>query len=327
MADNARALYDSLVEHKDLAALVGRPEDIHLEVKECDSGLTSRIKGYMSQALSGFANSDGGVLILGLTAKSESRDEPDIIIRVKPFPRYETAASAVRALVGDAVMPIVSGVLVSSVPGATDGYGYVKILIPASDGGPHRAILKEVGEREYWKRSVGSFYRMEHFDIADMLGRRRRPDLRVEWRPIAGKINGDDGELRLVLTLVNEGRGIARFPMLQVDLSKPLVMFEYGLDGNRRHGLEWRRLSVGSTSNRHAFVGTEGHVVHPGVPFDVTVVTGVSIRRHADQPWEYFPRELVIPYRVAAEEMAVRDGSIRIDVEAELERIKSDLGW
>ena len=47
---------------RNLERLKGTPEDLHLEVKECHAPLPANMKGYLSQALSGFANSDGGVL-------------------------------------------------------------------------------------------------------------------------------------------------------------------------------------------------------------------------------------------------------------------------
>ena len=145
-----------------MKALVGRAEDLHLEVKEYH-GFDDRMQGYVSQALSGFANSDGGVFILGLSTK-HVKGEADAITRVKPFEHYDKIASDVRHLAGQEVMPLVDGVLVEPVAvstPSTPGYGYVKMLVPASDLGPHRAMRKPGGDREYWKRSGDSFYRME----------------------------------------------------------------------------------------------------------------------------------------------------------------------
>src|SRR3989442_6286702 len=98
MPDVAQALYDSLTDGDSMLTLVGRPEDLHLEVKECSWPLTDRTKGYVSQALSGFANSDGGVLVLGLSTKRQGPEEPDVITAVKPFEGFINAASEILSL-------------------------------------------------------------------------------------------------------------------------------------------------------------------------------------------------------------------------------------
>jgi hypothetical protein len=324
MADAARSLYESLANAAGIGKLVGHPEDLHLEVKECGAPLTDRLKGYVSQALSGFGNSDGGVLVLGLSTKRDHPEEPDVVTRVKPFEKYETAASEIRALVGDAVTPLVDGVLVDAVPSERGGgFGYVRLLVPASDSGPHRALLKEVGEREYWKRSGHSFYRMEHFDLEDMFGRRRRPLLRLDWRAERGNSRDHVHDWRLVLVLANDGRGLALFPLLEVDLPRPLRVFEYGMDGNRNHGLRWRP-PVGQAP-RHVFTGGVGDVVHPGVGLDVTQLVGMTLHAHRNAPWEHHPEEIVIAYRVAAQDAPVRADTLRFRVADEIERLKQGL--
>jgi len=319
MSDPARDLFDSLTSSQSVQALVGQAEHLHLEVKEFHS-FDDRIKGYMSQALSGFANSDGGVFILGLSTKP-AKGEPDQITRVKPFPDYDRVKSDMLHLVGQAVMPRVDDVLVDAVAGSRPGLGYVKMLVPASDFGPHRAMLKPVGDREYWKRSGGGFYRMEHFDIADMFGRRRRPILRLDWRAARGNVRDQMHDWHLVLTLANEGRGLARFPMLEVELPRELGIYEYGLDGNRNHGLRWQ--PVDQPRGRHRFVGGIADVVHPGVGLDVTKVAGLRLHAHPDAPWEYKPEEIRIPYLVVAEDALVRESVLSFRVEDELARVKN----
>src|SRR5947208_1542701 len=84
---------------------------------------------------------------------------------------------------------------------------------------------------------------MEVFDIADMFGRRRRPMLVLIWR-VSLEQSPDDQRVfkwSLILGLSNEGRALARYPML--DLVCPLEAApdtRYGLDGNGREGLSRR---------------------------------------------------------------------------------------
>ena len=39
--------------------------------------------------------------------------------------------------------------------------------------------MAKLGENRYYKRSGDSFYQMEHFDLEDMFGRRRKPKLKM----------------------------------------------------------------------------------------------------------------------------------------------------
>ena len=42
--------------------------------------------------------------------------------------------------------------------------------------------MAKAGEDRYYKRSGASFYRMEHFDLEDMFGRRLKPKLNTVVR-------------------------------------------------------------------------------------------------------------------------------------------------
>ena len=85
--------------------------------------------------------------------------------------------------------------------------GYVKCLIPKSDKTPHRAMLSD---REYYKRSIEGFYRLEHFDLEDMFGRRQRPVLNLAV-VIKHDVRDDISVNELNFYLTNEGRAVAKY--------------------------------------------------------------------------------------------------------------------
>lgn len=66
-----------------------------------------------------------------------------------------------------------------------------------------------LAKREYFKRSVEGFYRLEHFDLEDMFGRRQKPLLKVitEVEPFSKQTG--DRELKFIFR--NEGRSIAKY--------------------------------------------------------------------------------------------------------------------
>jgi hypothetical protein len=74
-----------------------------------------------------------------------------------------------------------------------------------------------LAEREYFKRTTEGFYRLEHFDLEDMFGRRPRPALDIS--PSVRRREQDPATEELQFFLVNNGRGIAKYSGFLVRLS------------------------------------------------------------------------------------------------------------
>jgi hypothetical protein len=266
--DPARNLYAQLNTAEDILALKGKEEDLFLEVKQAAAPMSEDDKIHLSEALSGFANSAGGVVIFGLVAKKDRQG--DVISKPHPIKNLDLFVPEVQSLIGKAVVPLVDGVLVKVIRYADNpSYGFVVILIPESDRGPHRAMLKGT-HKQYYKRSGDSFYVMEHFDLADMFGKRRKPDLRFRWR--LGFISYGDGKpykFAIIVGLENVGRGIARYPLFAIRQMFGAAIFEYGVDGNRQHGLP---MLSGDRPGNVTFAGGVNNVVHPGTIMEVTAL-------------------------------------------------------
>ena len=110
----------------------------------------------LASCISGFANSSGGLVIWGVKARPDDRDvdcavEPSLISPLSEF------LSRLNEYTGQAASPIVDGVLHKALE-KTASEGYAVTLVPESHSGPHMAKL---GEDRYYKRSGGSFRKME----------------------------------------------------------------------------------------------------------------------------------------------------------------------
>jgi len=304
---------------RNLERLKGTPEDLHLEVKECHTPLPANMKGYLSQALSGFANSDGGVLVLGMTATGGDlvRGEPDVIQSAKSFKGFRSVVGEVRRLLGQAVQPVVDGVDIREIESIRSGdFGYVVVLVAASDAGPHRAMLKNGGDREFWKRSGDSFYRMEVFDIADMFRRRRRPMLVLLWRVSLDQSPDDQRVFKwsLILGLSNEGRALARYPMLDVVCSLEVS----------------RRPTVGAVNDkkvRALYVGDAGTVIHPGTDLDIAKTVSLEGIAYRDRQWSFKPATLNLRYRISAEDFPVTEHELALGYNEFVDALRPPLGF
>lgn len=213
--------------------------------------------------------------------------------------------SRLQSLTGQAASPIAEGVMHRSI--AIDGEaGVVVSVVPASDRGPHMALL---GEHRYYKRSGDSFYKMEHFDIADMFGRRASPHLVLAMEARAQGAWTSGGKrgafLKPILSIENRGRTVARFPYLRLRVSAPYKLARYGLDGNGNVGLPERARS-GDQHDSTVFAGGGGHVIHPGTLLQVTRVELDVNEGSPDLP------DLVVEHELACEGARPRQGHVRL---------------
>jgi hypothetical protein len=88
--------------------------------------------------------------------------------------------------------------------------------------------MAKLGEDRYYKRSGDSFYKMEHFDLEDMFGRRQKPNLglEIERRPAE-----DDNLLEdLTFRIKNSGRAVAKHSGFWVRLDNTEIKSVHGLE-------------------------------------------------------------------------------------------------
>lgn len=268
MATALEEFFDSLRADADLARLVtdGVQEDLHLELKTKRNrsipDLEDSDRWQFSRALSGFANSDGGILIFGIETGPQERAHA-----LKPITNPGEFQARLKKSLINTTQPVVPGVRIEVVLGSSLHEGFVKVLVPSSDLVPHRAMF---ADREYFKRSTEGFYRLEHFDISDMFGRRPTPRLDLVHRLLAGgggsSSAGKEFGGSVVIGLHNAGRSAAHFAYLTVRVEPPYRVSHYGLDGNGNEGLP-RLASIDGNLRRYG-AGSD-LVIHPSVTHDV----------------------------------------------------------
>jgi Putative DNA-binding domain len=272
-------------------------ENLHLDFKRVtNSGLTNRDdRKNLACALSGFANASGGLVIWGVDARKND-DGTDCVVALPGVENVAALVTRLNQLTGEAVDPIVNGIQHRVVGVFENNRGFGVTLVPESDGGPHMAKL---GENRFYKRSGDSFYPMEHYDLADMFGRRRKP--RLEFKVYA---RNPGPEAELILGLKNSGRASAKAPYLRVDAPAPFSRNRYGVDGNQGEGLPWLKAQ---TKGRQWHWGASADlVIHPGVTLEIASLT----RSNNVTP---IPAEgIALSYAMACEGQALVEGQLII---------------
>jgi len=115
---------------------------------------------------------------------------------------------------------------------------------------------------------------MEHYELAEMFGRRQRPQLEVYWNLKLGSWSGAAPNrtfhVSLIVGLKNVGRGIARYPALMLTGVKKYM---YGLDGNGNLGLPNR---VRSDHRKLLFGGGADDVIYPDSVLEISVLDPIE---------------------------------------------------
>lgn len=220
-----RTLFDS-IDQKTIEGFVAdrRPESLHLEFKTLGYSKVSENadRKNLAKAISGFANSDSGIVVWGVVAKSGTATA------LEPVPDVQSSLAQLESRTAEAASPVQSRILHKAVH-TTDGAGFLVTYVPETEGPP---VMAKAGEDRYYKRSGEQFRRMEHFDIADMFGRRARPRLdfwimKAKYCPI-GSLEGPDRQIITVeCGIRNTGRALARFPFAAIAVSPPYKLLEY----------------------------------------------------------------------------------------------------
>jgi hypothetical protein len=256
-------------------------ERVHFDFKEKrdrrNASLDDDDKKNLAKAISGFANSGGGVVIWGIT---DTGDKAPISNVVEFLQKLLEMCSHVTD-------PTVIGIDGTFIPSSTSqSDGYALLYVPESTSQPHRVIIKLKDlNGHYYVRSGSSFEVASHVQLEDMFGRRPKPKLEIEYR-INLRPSANLVDLSILLTLHNRGRALAKYPYVALTVNSPYYICNWGCDGNGKTGLPTLAKedpisppNLG-THKGHLRVefGSQGDlVIHSGASVKLTLIKGESL--------------------------------------------------
>jgi hypothetical protein len=239
MSSRAQELFQKLQNADSIRALIGQSEDIHFDCKEwpASDGDAQRV---FAKGACGLTNADGGVIVVGMSARSTCKDEPDLVESLAPVADTSAVKSRILDLVGQLVEPGIEGVQAAEVNDPPNSKsGFVVVHIPPSTGAPRRS-------RKDWKfylRIGSGTFPMEYFQIEERFGKRPPPklELYLEVAKVGPHTYSRNQPVRyFVLGLKNVGTGVAKFPSIRYCPTGSLGLDMFGIDGNQNHGLPLR---------------------------------------------------------------------------------------
>lgn len=206
----ARKIFDAVKDWDDVQSWVDRREEesLHLDFKQKTSAsqvdLDIEDRKNLAKALSGFANTEGGVLVFGIETKKK-QGGPDQASAIRPIANITQFKARVEDHIARLTDPPVSVEL--QVVEHSSGHGVLLILIPQSDGGPHRAMGPGDVKDRYFMRLSDRTEPMPHTFLAAMFGRRPPPQLYL-----TAVLSLSSHHAKAELWIGNAGRGYAERP-------------------------------------------------------------------------------------------------------------------
>lgn len=190
-------------------------EELYLDFKRsADNGRGPRVlhendRNNLAKAISGFGNSEGGVVVWGVDA-SRDIDFADVARAKAPIENVKRFVSWLEGTISGRTLPAHPGVNNHAIE-VGGGAGFVATLIPQSNLTPHQCIF----DSRYYMRAGSAFLPLPHSVLAGMFGRRPQANLVHTFASSGAEIGGHPGPMDIVsvnatFQLHNKGLGIAR---------------------------------------------------------------------------------------------------------------------
>lgn len=216
----AEDLFDRLVQggKSEVLSFIDQPvtEELFLDYKRsADDGsgtaLHNKDRANLGRAISGFGNSEGGVIIWGVDCRNDPTrgDVPTGPVKIQNPTRFKSWLEQAT-----------SGLTVPS--HATVRHhdiveGFVLTLIPSGMHAPYQTV----GELSYYIRAGSNFVRAPHAVLAGMFGRRPQPSIKQSYFVQATPTIAAPGIVKTQIGIVlrNYGRGIAENVFLNLRMT------------------------------------------------------------------------------------------------------------
>lgn len=285
-------------------------EDLFIEFKTANypNGIDFDKKNF-SKCLSGFANSSGGILIWGISAK-EQKNKPDVANALKPIKKLIDFENYLKKNEGNAVVPLIEGVEYRRII-ESDQIGYLLVYVPQSERAPHMGLF---ADKRYFKRSGDSFYICEHFDLIDMLNRKTAPKIEIELKneKTTKEVRNQiiNYKYQGIFCVKNIGEVSVKNLVVFLRVKSPFHIARYGLDGNGNRGMK----TLPTNEPFKKYVSGNELVIHPETFHEVDKIVLNEIGTDSGIT------DLLIEYKVVADGMKLSTGRIYITEEDLIEK-------
>lgn len=165
----------------------------------------------LAKAISGFGNSEGGVIVWGVDCR-QGEDYADVARAKYPLVDAQKFVSWLQGAISAVTIPSHSGVLNKAILIGKGPMGFAVTFVPKSKDAPHQVNSSGKGQYGYFIRAGSDFVPTPHAVLAGMFGRRPQPSvfqMFLSSYPEVIDLGVVQIKSTLGLQIANGGRGIA----------------------------------------------------------------------------------------------------------------------
>ena len=192
-------------------------EELFLDFKRsADDGSGNRLhqndRNNLTRAISGFGNSDGGVIVWGIDC-SPGEDYADVAHTHRPIQDVKRFVSWLEGAVSGCTLPPHPGIRHHPIEADESENGFVATLIPKSNHAPHQVVRNQ----QYLIRAGSSFVPTPHGVLAGMFGRRPQPNIFETYITTPAEVQIDERvKCEIGFLIANNEPGIASDLFMQL---------------------------------------------------------------------------------------------------------------
>lgn len=216
---SAQLRYDSLVNHQSLEQLIieGESEDIFYECKAPAQPVVNKdLKNNLAKMVSGFSNTEGGVLIYGIETQKHKTTSDDVMVQVTPLGSINGFAKRISNLIPTLTVPAVTKFQYKIIKNkAKDTKGVLVIYIPSS-----LRPVQSVADKMFWFRAGDQFVEASYTIIERLFSATDVPDVGAfidHHKVVDEKIKKHN----ISIILHNESAAAARDMSIAVTIKNP----------------------------------------------------------------------------------------------------------
>ncbi|MDD4201998.1 MAG: ATP-binding protein [Candidatus Omnitrophica bacterium] len=209
----------------DAFILTRRSEELFLDFKRsADDGegtvLHHDDRKNLAKAISGFANSEGGVVVWGVDCSKDNYSGYDVARAKMPIEDVDKFVAFLEGAVSGCTIPAHNKIENHGIKQKGRNSGFVITLVPKSPGAPHQAVYKYY----YYMRAGSNFLPVTHSILAGMFGKRPYPHIVPiydYYPPQIKRSRTKDHEIiiKICFTVNNNGVGIAHDIFINIDIA------------------------------------------------------------------------------------------------------------
>lgn len=214
--DAAKALYDSIRTYRDLERFIdeGEAESLYLECKTQRGVKLARgtIVNF-AQALSGFSNTSGGIILWGMDTVREPQTGLDILTQIVPIGNCTAFLRNLKNKVPVLTAPWVPGIEGKIIrKKQSDAQGVVVSYIPQTNGDPVQSLIDKV----FYFRAGDQFVEAPFDMIKRLFTSVGSPDIHLNVDKNSIKKKGDNFEVPI--TLKNEASAMGEYVVIGLEV-------------------------------------------------------------------------------------------------------------